>query len=644
MISAKRRGNGFAISMLALGIAAASHSASAQTADCEYVVQNDWGSGAVTAIRITNTGSSAIEGWNVSWGYDNNSISNLWNANLSGSNPYSATDMGWNGTIQPGQTIEFGMQLANGDVTPPEVTGDVCADGGEDPVDPDPEDPVDPDPEDPVDPDPEDPVDPDPEDPDPEDPVDPDPEDPVDPDPVDPTEGTFRVDETGNITKNGEIMPVQCGSWFGLEGRHEPEDDPDNPGGAPMELFVGNMWWANDGQGTGRTIQQTMDEITDLGINVVRLPISPQTLDPNDPQGSGENILKNHESVRQDNARQAMEDFIVQAAENDIEVIVGIHSCSNYLGWRAGRLDATPPYADADRIDYPYLRDDYACGSEGVGSDVTVHEYNEELWLEDLREIARLQDDLGVDNIIGIDIFNEPWDYEWAEWKRLAENAYEAINEVNQDTLIFVQGVGAATSDGTVNPNGDEALNPNWGENFYPMADDPIDIPRDRLVLSPHTYGPSVFVQNHFLDPSQAGCDDLEGPEAGAAGCDILLDTTTLRAGWEQHFGYLRDEGYAMVIGEFGGNMDWPLETTAGETEQWSHVTPGVDQQWQEMFVDYMVEKDIQGCYWSINPESSDTWGIYEHAFEYDTNEDGWGTWLDFDGRKVDLLNTLWGQ
>ena len=56
-----------------------------------------------------------------------------------------------------------------------------------------------------------------------------------------------------------------------------------------------------------------------------------------------------------------------------------------------------------------------------------------------------------MDNIIGIDIFNEPWDYTWADWKSLSEQAYTAINAVNPNTLIFVEGISATANnqDGT---------------------------------------------------------------------------------------------------------------------------------------------------------------------------------------------------
>src|SRR4029077_591588 len=116
----------------------------------------------------------------------------------------------------------------------------------------------------------------------------------------------FRVNTDGRVTKDGQVLPVQCASWFGLEGRHERASDATNPSGAPMELFLGNTFFAKGGAGTGRTMEQTMKEIHDLGINVVRLPVAPQTLDADDPQGKGA-VLKNHPSVRVHSARQQLE-------------------------------------------------------------------------------------------------------------------------------------------------------------------------------------------------------------------------------------------------------------------------------------------------------------------------------------------------
>src|SRR5690606_8125049 len=38
-------------------------------ASCQYVITNQWGSGATAAIRITNNGAAPISGWNLSWSY-----------------------------------------------------------------------------------------------------------------------------------------------------------------------------------------------------------------------------------------------------------------------------------------------------------------------------------------------------------------------------------------------------------------------------------------------------------------------------------------------------------------------------------------------------------------------------------------------
>jgi cellulase/cellobiase CelA1 len=94
------------------------------------VITNEWSDGFTGAIRISNDGSSAINGWSVSWNYtDGSRVTSSWNANVSGSNPYTATNISWNGAIQPGQTVEFGFQGTkggSGNAATPTVTGSVC--------------------------------------------------------------------------------------------------------------------------------------------------------------------------------------------------------------------------------------------------------------------------------------------------------------------------------------------------------------------------------------------------------------------------------------------------------------------------------------------------------------------------------------
>ncbi|WP_238582300.1 glucuronyl esterase domain-containing protein [Cellvibrio sp. OA-2007] len=80
------------------------------SAACTYNIDNEWNTGFVASITIKNDTGAAINNWNINWSYSANRITNSWNANLSGSNPYTASNLGWNGNIAPGQSISFGFQ------------------------------------------------------------------------------------------------------------------------------------------------------------------------------------------------------------------------------------------------------------------------------------------------------------------------------------------------------------------------------------------------------------------------------------------------------------------------------------------------------------------------------------------------------
>lgn len=455
------------------------------------------------------------------------------------------------------------------------------------------------------------------------------------------------VDAKGNITLNGAIFRVKGGSWFGLEGRHEPSDDPTNPSGAPMEMYIGNMFWNE----SGRTLAQDALEIKNLGFNSVRIPLSPQTLLDSDPQGRDPN-LKNAESVRIQGAYTALKEVVKACSNAGLYVLLDLHSCSNFVGWRKGRLDGRPPYADATRQGYDYKREEYSCAESGNPSTVTkIHAYNVTKWLADLKKLAGLGAEIGVDNIMGIDIFNEPWDYSWSEWRSLIDQAYAAISPVNPNILIYAQGIGGTngSQDGTPNtknisPHGVSSSNPNWGENLFEAGAQPPSMPKSKLVFSPHTYGPAVYQQPMFADPAQPECAGLEGDAFAEKKCRIVINQAKLDAGWAEHFGYLKTLGYAVAIGEFGGNMDWPNKTSAHTQSQFGYLTDRTtDQKWQNAFVDYLMREGIHDSfYWSINPESADTYGIFTTPFDPVSNDGGWGTWSGVDSRKLTLLAKLW--
>ncbi len=281
-----------------------------------------------------------------------------------------------------------------------------------------------------------------------------------------------------------------------------------------------------------------------------------------------------------------------------------------------------------------------------------IQAYNETLWLQDLQTLAGMESSLGVNNIIGIDIFNEPWDYTWTDWRALAGDAYTAINAVNPNILVFVEGVSdsANNQDGTpdtvtVEPSG-PAPAPNWGGNLFSAGANPPNIPKDRLVFSPHVYGISVFVGKQFVDQSVPACVGLSGDAAGDAKCKLIMPpTSVLQQAWDVQWGYLKAQGYAVVIGEFGGNMDWPGgKASLRDQNRYSYVTDHtIDQQWQNAFVDYLISKGITDTiYWSINPESGDTGGLYTTPYDPVSNTSGWGTWGALDSRKMALVQRLW--
>lgn len=457
----------------------------------------------------------------------------------------------------------------------------------------------------------------------------------------------WAVDATGNVTLNGSPFRIKGGSWFGLEGRAEGSDDKDNPRGSPMELYMGNVSWNE----SSRTIAGDAKEIKNLGFNCIRMPVVPQTLTDSDPQGK-DPYLKNAKSVRIQGAFSALKAVVKACSDAGLYVMLDMHSCSNYVGWRKGRLDARPPWTDASREDYDFKREDCSCASTGNPSGVTrTQPYDETKWLADLKTLAGLGQQLSVDNIIGIDIFNEPWDYSWEEWKTLIEKAYTTINGVNPHILIFAQGIGGShgNQDGTPDthePSPFGKINPNWGENLYEAGTKPPNVPKNKIVFTPHCYGPSVCTQPMFADTvAQPECAGLVEDAFGEKKCQIKINPARLEPGWHEHFGYLRAMGYAVCIGEFGGNMDWPDKSDSRLQKRYNYLTDKTtDKQWQEAFVDYLIREGIYNSfYWSINPESADTYGIYKTPYDPLSKKDGWGTWSGgTDSRKMDMLNKLW--
>ncbi|RYY76179.1 MAG: carbohydrate-binding protein [Gammaproteobacteria bacterium] len=101
--------------------------ASQSWASCSYTITSNWGSGFTSEIKVTNNTAQSVKNWAVSWKESGANITAAWNASLSGSNPYSATALSWNGTLAPNASASFGFQ-GEGSAAVQQVSGSLCGD------------------------------------------------------------------------------------------------------------------------------------------------------------------------------------------------------------------------------------------------------------------------------------------------------------------------------------------------------------------------------------------------------------------------------------------------------------------------------------------------------------------------------------
>jgi len=202
--------------------------------------------------------------------------------------------------------------------------------------------------------------------------------------------------------------------------------------------------------------------------------------------------------------------------------------------------------------------------------------YSEQDWIDAWTDLATRYAD--QPNVIGADLKNEPHGAAtWGtgdvatDWRLAAERAGNAIGEIAPEWLIVVEGIGGSVA-------GQQLPGHWWGGNLEGVRNWPVrlDVP-DKLVYSPHEYGPGVWDQPWFH------------------AADV---PATLLDRWEKGFAYIAEEGIApILVGEFGGR-EVGLDTVEGR--------------WQNQFVDFLVDRGYSWTYWSWNPNSSDTGGILQ--------------------------------
>uniref|UniRef100_K3X5L2 Glycoside hydrolase family 5 domain-containing protein n=1 Tax=Globisporangium ultimum (strain ATCC 200006 / CBS 805.95 / DAOM BR144) TaxID=431595 RepID=K3X5L2_GLOUD len=179
-------------------------------------------------------------------------------------------------------------------------------------------------------------------------------------------------------------------------------------------------------------------------------------------------------------------------------------------------------------------------------------------------------------NVIGADLKNEPHgEATWGsgdantDWRLASLQMANTIHKTTSKWLIFVEGMDKSSRD-----------DPNfpcfWGENLMDVERAPLELSvSERLVYSPHVYGPSVSDMSYFHDTSFP---------------------SNMPAIWDKHFGFIRGNkkyGGAMVIGEWGGAFE-----------------KSDDQTWQRAFAKYLKDNGLSWFYWAVNPNAGDTKGL----------------------------------
>ncbi|MBI1424897.1 MAG: cellulase family glycosylhydrolase [Gammaproteobacteria bacterium] len=325
--------------------------------------------------------------------------------------------------------------------------------------------------------------------------------------------------------------------------------------------------------------KEQIAQIKSLGFNAVRVPFVPDTLYNTTPVNQLSYVEPNlNADIIGKTPLQVLDMWMAEADRQGLYVLLDFHSVTNKRQYPTWFID--------NPADFNLMYNNQA--------------YTEADWIRDLVFVAKRYANLS--HFMAIDIDNEPNSIvRWSTgdpnvtdpkyyWKAAAESAASAILAANPNLLIFVQGING-------NFDGKEKNVPmNWGEDFQPQAYQPLNIPADKLVLTPHTYGPDVYVKSTFSAANYPN---------------------NLAADWETLFGQFYP-AHAVVIGEWGGKYG---QGTSGQQ----------DVLWQNAFVDYLLSKGMSdGFYWCYTPNSGDTGGILDNNLQ--VRQD-----------KMALLHKLWG-
>ena len=480
------------------------------------------------AVKINNTTSRDVDGWTIRINTGDATIDNSWNGNFEiKDGTLTVTNVDYNAQIPAGSNTEFGVILADvsGDLSYELVTGEFKVSGSasasaqssgnnEDGGSSGAVDTIKSDPK----------------------------ELPV-PEPT--TDDWLHTDGSKIYDSKGKQVWLTGVNWFGY-----------NTG---TNLFDG--LWAAD-------LHTSINSIADHGFNLVRIPISAELIlqwKAGKAPDANFNQATNDYLVGMDSL-EIFDHVIGQFRANGLKVMIDIHSANTDASGHMTNLWYT------DKI-------------------------SEEQYIEALSWMAaRYKDD---DTIIAYDLKNEPhgkpsegdkaaiWNdsKDKNNWKYEAEKAAAAVLKENPNVLIMVEGTEIYPVD--IKKNGDYSSVDDddyyftwWGGNLRGVKDYPVDLGKyqDKLVYSPHDYGPTVFAQPWF---------------EGDYDYDSLMKDC-----WHDNWLYIEEENIApILVGEWGGFMREPNLT------------------WMTYMRELIGNYHLNHTFWCFNANSGDTGGLVKDDF-----------------------------
>ena len=350
------------------------------------------------------------------------------------------------------------------------------------------------------------------------------------------------------INSDGDTVRLKTCSWAGSE---------------TTNYIPGGIWEVS--------YKDLIAAIADMGFNCVRIPFS----------GDWAN---NNTTVAGINT-----DFV----DNMDFVVSGSYATNNLVTVTPYEAMATIITALGEAglsvvLDYHQIR----AGNDRLGS--SVADQTEAAFIAQWQAVATAFKDF--DNIIGVDIYNEPYNISWATWKGYAQNAAEAILAIQPNWLMIVEGVFTSN----------DATTYWYGGNLKDVATDPVVLSvNNKLVYSPHEYGQSVAQGLDWL--AYSGSVPTNWP-------------TSLYAKWDEYWGYIYYNNIAPLwIGEFGGKfgLDGSGNNNGDSYQDYEKV-------WLATLITYLngdqngdgnsdisgTDQGISYSFWEFNPNSADTGGL----------------------------------